>query len=159
MPVMNKLQILLTAVLTALWLSACTPLTDEAKARSILTSFFSYLDQGRYAEAATLYRGDYNILSEWNPEIDPDDYATLFEMGCTVNGLQCLAVDEINAVEHSAPNVFEFYVQFKNEDGSLYLQESVDALNSGQTPKSVFKFAVVRIADSYYIQDLPPYQP
>lgn len=60
-------------------------LDDLEQARETLASYFSLLHAGRYAEAVNLYGGSYDILRDWNPAVDPDDYATLFENGCETN--------------------------------------------------------------------------
>jgi heat shock protein HslJ len=70
----------------------------EAAAQTART-FLLHLSAGRYAEAAILYGGSYEMLHGWNPSISAEDHAALWEAGCTINGLQCLARDEVIEVQ------------------------------------------------------------
>ena len=61
-----------------------------AQARETLLTYFSLLHSQRYDEVIYFYGGSYDILRDWNPAVDPNDYAALFKNGCTINGLMCL---------------------------------------------------------------------
>lgn len=130
----------------------CAPQTDAAAAQDALTRYFSLLHEGNYAEAAKLYGGDYNTLVEWNPDVDPNDHAGLFERGCTINGLQCLPIKTVGAREDAAPGIFEFYVQFEDPSGGVFVLESAPG-------ESTFKFTVVKTEGGFFVQELPVYVP
>ena len=59
---------------------------DIEAAQQALISFFTYLHDGGYENAAALYGGTYSGLQDLNPGIAPDDHAALFKNACTVNG-------------------------------------------------------------------------
>jgi hypothetical protein len=139
--------------------TSCSSQTDSEKARDILTRYFSLLHQRKYAEAAELYGGEYEVLAEWNPTVDPNDHGKLLEMGCTINGLQCLPIKTIGAREDSAPDTFEFYIQFENPDGSVFVLESLDASTPGLRFETDFKFTVLKRGDDFVVQELPVYMP
>jgi len=128
-------------------------LDDLEQARESLFSYLSLLHAGRYAEAVNLYGGSYDILRDWNPAVDPNDYAALFENGCAVNGLKCLDVAGILLKEAVSSHEFKFVVEFINEDGSLF--------ESGPetSPQSQFIYTVMKVDVRFLIQDLPVYVP
>jgi hypothetical protein len=127
---------------------------DLDKAQETLLRFFSLLHQGQYAEAVDLYGGPYDVLQEWNPTADPQDYVGLLARGCMANGLQCLAVKQVMAVETGSRDKFSFTVTFENPDGSLFV------LNPhGTIPRSEFDYTVVRSEDDYFVEELPVYAP
>ena len=128
-------------------------LDDLEQARESLFSYLSLLHAGRFAEAVNLYGGSYDILRDWNPAVDPNDYAALFENGCAVNGLKCLDVAGILLKEAVSSHEFKFVVEFINEDGSLF--------ESGPetSPQSQFIYTVMKVDVRFLIQDLPVYVP
>jgi hypothetical protein len=128
--------------------------SDADRARETLLRFFALLHQGQYAEAVDLYGGSYEVLQEWNPTADAQDYAELLARGCTVNGLKCLAVKQVMAVETGSGNEFPFTVTFENPDGSLFVLNPEGAL-----PVSEFDYTVVRSEDDYMVEELPVYAP
>ncbi len=142
-------------MLGLLSLIGCRQQSDRDKAQEALTDYFALLNQGEYMKAAELYGGTYDVLTDWNPTVDPTDYPKLWEMGCTTNGLQCLQIQSIGAIEDSAPDTFEFYIQFENPDGTVFEQESLD----GSPSESTFKFTVVKQEDGFVVQELPVYVP
>jgi hypothetical protein len=117
--------------------------------RETLNRYLAALHDGRYAEAAGLYGGDYSTLIAWNPTVDPADHALLLELGCTVNGLQCLAVNTINTGPDMAADLFEFTVRFANADGTIFDRPSDD--------QSFFNFTVKAAGDGYVVMELPVY--
>ena len=129
-------------------------LDDLERARESLFSYLSLLHAGRYAEAVNLYGGSYDILRDWNPAVDPDDYAALFESGCETNGLMCLDVAGILLKEVASPHEFKFNVEFITEDGSLFMS------GSETSPQSQFVFTVLKDGDGrFLVMDLPVYAP
>lgn len=130
---------------------------SETEAGEALADFLGHMGEGRYAEAAALYGGSYELLAEWNPGLDPQDHAALLENGCTVNGLQCLRPMSVT-LEASATGTYGFLVEFAAPDGSLF----VGAPGEGEStsPQSEFAFTVVADdGDGYLVQELPPYLP
>ena len=128
-------------------------LDDLEQARETLSSYFSLLHAGRYSEVVNLYGGSYDILRDWNPAIDPDDYAALFESGCETNGLMCLNVASFLLKEVASPHEFKFNVEFITEDGSLFVS------GSETSPQSQFTYTVMKVDIQFLIQDLPVYVP
>lgn len=114
-----------------------------------LNRYLTALNEGRYAEAAELYGGDYSALIDWNPTVDPADHALLLEMGCTVNGLQCLAVNSISSGPDTAADLFEYTVRFANDDGTIFGRPSDD--------QSFFTFTVRETENGYVVMELPVY--
>jgi hypothetical protein len=127
---------------------------DLDKAQETLLRFFSLLNQGHYAEGVDLYGGPYDVLQAWNPTADAQDYAELLERGCMANGLQCLPVKQILAVETGSRDRFIFTVTFENPDGSLFVLNP-----EGAIPRSEFDYTVVRSEEDYIVEELPVYVP
>jgi hypothetical protein len=122
-------------------------------AQEALLTYFSQLNEQNYAEAANFYGGSYDLLRDWNPTVDPNDYAALFGKGCTINGLVCLQVLNF-AEEQVSPDEFKFTVEFMNEDGSLFVS------GPETSPQSQFTFTVLKDEDGkFLVQDLPVYAP
>lgn len=155
---MKQFRLLVVLLLLVLTLTSCTT-SESEKAQSALTDYFLYLSQGEFGRAAELYGGSYGVLVDWNPAVDPADHARLFEMGCLVNGLQCLPIKEIGAVEHSADGAYEFYVQFENHDGSLFVLDTAIATENPVGTESTFKYTVFLSGDEFLVRELPRYLP
>lgn len=140
-------------------LLSCRSWSEEGKAQETVWDYLTYLNQGRYAAAADLYGGAYDVLADWNPDMQRADHAGLLERGCTINGLQCLPVAEISERRNSDPGVFLFYVSFKNPDGTLLeLALPDDEQSTGQTVSS-FPFTVLKSDTGFKVQELPVYIP
>jgi len=129
-------------------------LDDLEQARESLFSYLSLLHAGRYAEAVNLYGGSYDILRDWNPAVDPNDYAALFESGCEINALICLDVASVLLKKAVSSHEFKFVVEFYNEDGSLFVS------GPETSSESQFVFTVLKDEDGkFLVQDLPVYTP
>jgi len=125
-----------------------------AQAREVLFTYFSLLHAPNYAEAVNLYGGSYDLLRDWNPTVDRNDYAALFENGCTINGLMCLEARTVVQEEEISPHEFKFVFEFMNEDGSLFVS------GPEASPQSQFVFIVSMDEDGkFLVQDLPVYTP
>jgi hypothetical protein len=153
-----SLLALTVTILIAAWLQFRSRIVIDVDpspylfAQEALLTYFSLLHEQNYAEAANFYGGSYDLLRDWNPTIDPNDYAALFENGCTINGLMCLQV--LNFVEEQvSPDEFKFIVEFMNEDGSLFVSGPETA------PQSQFTYIVQKVDGRFLIQDLPIYVP
>ena len=138
-----------------LGLNGCSDNGNGDRAEDVLMRYFALLHEGEYAQAAELYGGTYDILIDWNPTVDANDHSRLLEMGCTVNGLQCLPVKTLGAQEDSAANRFEFQLQFENPDGSTFMLEPPTV---AQTQVD-FKYTVEQRGDAFVVLELPVYVP
>lgn len=127
-------------------------------ARDALRAYFGALSAGRYADAAKLYGGEYEVLAGWNPDVAPTDEATLFERGCEQNGLQCLRLKRIVSERALSPSEFAFTVEFLNADGALFTRGPCCGATTGKTT-SQFAFTVKKAGGAYLVQDLPVYVP
>lgn len=155
-------------LLALVLVTACIPVpltayptsSDLKRAREALTSYFSLLRAGRYGEAIHYYGGTYDILRGWNPDIDEDDYATLFKRGCTGNGLQCLRIRIIVREEQVSPTEFRFIVEFMNDDGTPFVRgPCCGATEEQMPPQAQFTFTVRKADNRFLVQDLPVYVP
>jgi heat shock protein HslJ len=132
----------------------------EQAAQEALIRYFSLLSDGQYSQAVQLYGGDYDTLTEWNPDIDPSDHAGLLERGCMMNGLQCLVVHQILATERINEDSYRFTVQFENPGGSLFVRGPCCGATEQEMPsQSDFVFTVVRQGEGFAVQELPVYVP
>ena len=133
--------------------------SDLERAREALTSYFSLLHAGRYSEAIQYYGGTYDILRDWNPDVDKDDYVTLFKRGCTANGLKCLRMRAIAREEEVGPTEFRFIVEFMYEGGTLFVRGPCCATETEMLPESQFAFTVKKVDNRFLVQELPVYVP
>lgn len=156
------------AACLVLLLAGCVPAPQAAapdtstleQATQALQSFLEALHSGAYDEAATYYGGGYGLLQGWNPDVFPEDHATLLERGCTTNGLQCLELRQIDSREQLDTRTYHFEVKFSNPDGSLFRRGPCCGATEAEMPTQVsFAFTVQRQEEHYYVLDLPPYIP
>src|SRR3990172_4580066 len=125
-----------------------------AQARGALLTYFSVLHSQDYNEVIYFYGGSYGLLRAWNPSVDPNDFATLFENGCTINGLMCLEARTVVQEEEISPREFKFVVEFMNEAGSLFFS------CPKTSPQSQFTYTVSKDENGkFLVQDLPVYAP
>ncbi len=80
-----------------------TATADLQQARTTLTTYFSALHAGRYAEATRYYGGGYEVLSSWQPNLNPNDHIRLFKNACLSGRLMCLAARVVLAASHCRP--------------------------------------------------------
>jgi hypothetical protein len=133
---------------------------DVQGAAQALTSYSSLLHAGHYDEAAHHYGGDYDVLRGWNPDVNEDDYATLFERGCTANGLVCLPIGSVLHQHQVSPTEFRFVVEFINDDGTCFvLGPCCGATEEEMPPQTEFTLTVRKVDNSFLVQDLPVYVP
>ena len=164
--------IVLIVLALTIGLIACQPATaaptanlapsdDEALAVDALFTFFDKLKAGDYAEAAAYFGGSYEVLTGYNPEVDPADVATLWRNGCSINGLNCLAARSVTLADRPEPGEYTFNVEFSTREGELFVQlPCCGADETEQPPVSLFSIHVARGADGRYrVIDLPPYTP
>lgn len=148
-------------LLAFMLLSACYPsLSNSEKASQTLSSFFSELSNGNYVEAADLYGGNYEILADFNPDLDADDRAALWQKGCQINGLQCLTVRTITFNELLDSGEYIFTVEFNDPDGNLFVLEACCGEEPTTAPQFQFEYRVVKAGGGeFQVLDLPVYVP
>ena len=132
--------------------------STAAEAQSVLIQFFDRLNEKQYAEADTLYGGDYEQLQIFSPEAV--DHAALWTDACELAGLQCLRV-RTAAFKNLQGDTYVFQVEFSNPDGSLFvLGPCCGADETEMPPVSQFEYRVSRNSDgTFRVMDLPPYTP
>lgn len=130
---------------------------EVSDAENDLRDYLIALHTGDYIFAAKLYGGDTSLLQTWNPDVPQDDLPALFERACSQNGLQCLAPRTIT-YRASEVDSHHFWVEFSNEDGTLFQQGPCCGETSGITT-SMFPFSVEQTANVFTVMDLPPYVP
>jgi hypothetical protein len=123
---------------------------DLVQAREALQAYLHLLHDGHYAEAASYYGGDYEVLWDWNPTVAHDDHATLLENGCKANGLQCLAIQDIASEQEVSPGEYLFTVEFRADDGSTFTREP---------SVKQFNYTVKKVDGQFLVQELPVYVP
>ena len=146
-------------ILFLLGLPSCERHSDSNDAQKILLDYLTFLNQGRYEQAAELYGGAYDILTDWNPDLESDKPAALLERGCTINGLQCQPVASIMARPDSAPGKFRFDVVFSDTDDSRVELSSQDAESAEAGSGTSFPFTVVATDSGFKVMELPVYVP
>jgi hypothetical protein len=143
-----------------------TPLTPTSlpstasEAHDVLVDFLTLLHTRHYAEAVSLYGGEYEQLQVFNPEIDPNDHLALWTWTCDHQLLQCLEVRSATFSELSGDS-YIFQVEFNNSDGSLFvLGPCCGANETEMSPVSQFEYTVSRNTEHrFVVMNLPPYVP
>lgn len=139
----------------------CTEAPDVESAQQALVSFFSYLHDAEFEQASALYGGEYDVMQDQNPTIDPDDHASLFRNACTVNGTQCLEVRQSTLLDRPSPTEFRFSVEFSNEDGSHFSRgPCCGDDNPNNVDQTEFIYTVqFECTGKYYVLEAPVYLP
>ena len=101
------------------------------------------------------------VLRSQHPTVASDDYAELFERGCTSSGLQCLPVKEIAVQVERSPVEYRFMVTFMDHDGSILVRpQSPEGDTSSDAPsREQFAYTVLKVDDRFLVQELPVYVP
>lgn len=133
---------------------------DPVQAHLTLMNFFKKLSEGNYGEAAQLYGGSYEMLSQFNPDIHPEDHPAFWKRGCQINGLQCLPIRTAIFNRIAGAGEYVFTVEFNDLDGNLFVLESCCGDISNASRRSQFEYIVVDIGDMQYrVIDMPVYMP
>lgn len=134
---------------------------NEETACQALTEFLNALNSGDYASADKLYGGSYDVLTGYNPDLDPADHAALLERGCTTNGLNCLLLKSATFDQVINNYEFVFTVELQNRDGSRFeIGPCCGEDDTDFTPTTDFTFTVIWMDEGQYqVMDLPPYTP
>ncbi len=165
----KKLIIILFLILLTACQTNVEPTTEpindlssmEAQAKVDLITFFEKLNQGQYEDAIALYGGSYEVLQGYNPDVDPQDKATLMKFGCEFNGLTCLQVYDAVIKSQNSNNEFLFEVRYSNKEGEIFeLGPCCGETEEEMPPVSLFEIRVSCDAESNCkVRDLPPYVP
>ena len=134
--------------------------STASEAHETLIKFFSLLNTKQYAEADTLYGGDYEQLEIFSSDADPSDHARLWANACELAGLQCLEV-RTATFKVLQGDTYIFQVEFSNPDGSLFVLGPCCGANETEMPPvSQFEYKVTRNSNGkFVVTDLPPYVP
>jgi hypothetical protein len=134
--------------------------STASEAHEVLINFFTLLNAGKYEEADALYGGSYEQLQVFNPDVDANDHATLWEKACEMSGLQCLQV-RTATFKALQGDTYVFQVEFSNPDSSLFVLGPCCGANETEMPPvSQFEYRISRIAPGKFsVMDLPPYVP
>jgi len=157
---MNLRKMMFLLYIGLILLSACAMQADASdQARQGLMTFFDNLSKGNYEKAAELYGGSYETLVSWNPELNPDDHAALWQGGCQVNGLQCLTVRSATFNERTTAGEYIFTLEFNDPAGDLFTLEGCCG-DTTVSPVSQFEYHVVQGGDGkFQVTDMPVYVP
>ena len=157
----TKYLIRLICILIVLLLVACaTNISKQEQAQQALQNFFEQLNQGEFESAAGLYAGSYETLITFNPDLDPNDYPTLWRYGCQMNGLQCLIVRTVTFKEVTDTGEYVFIVEFNAQDGRLFELGACCGEESTTPPLYQFEYRVMEGGDGQFrVLDLPVYMP
>ena len=129
-----------TAVSTAVY-------SEQDKAQSALSTFFSLMAEKRYVEAVTYYGGSYDALAAAYPQ-DAADESHLLQDAC--EHAQCLPIHSTADVQPDGTDGFIFTVTFAGADGRLFTQTAADG-----SLISKFPVTVVKQNGRYRVQNLP----
>lgn len=148
-------------LLALVLLSACYPrLSDSEKASQALNRFFSELSNGNYAEAADLYGGSYEVLTNFNPDLEANDHVSLWKSGCQINGLQCLTTRTITFNQLLDSGEYVFTVEFNDPAGNQFVLEACCGEDPTTAPQFQFEYRVVKSGNGdFLVLDLPIYVP
>ena len=132
--------------------------TNEAQ--DTLIKFFDLLNAKQYADADTLYGGDYEQLKIFSSDTNPSDHAKLWADACQLAGLQCLKVRSAT-FENPQGDTYIFQVEFSNPDGSLFVLGPCCGSNATDMPPvSQYEYHVTRNTNGkFLVMELPPYVP
>jgi len=156
----KKFHILWVWVLAALLITSCSLNSKQEQAQAALQTFFDELAQGQYEAASSLYGGSYETLVSFNPDLNPDDYAGLWKMGCEVNGLKCLTIQIATFNEVTAKGEYIFTVEFNDLAGNLFVLDACCGENPATPPQFQFEYRVVEGGDGQFrVLDMPVYVP
>lgn len=163
-PLFMLFALLLTACAAGPTAAPTTPTaeaaSDMARAEETLTTFFSMLHEGQYAEATDYYGGTYDELGAFVfPTIALDEHEKIWETVCA-GLLKCLPVRNVVSAEQSGPDEFVFVVEFSNEDGTLFeLGPCCGATEEEMPTQSQFTYTVMKTGDQFTVLNPPVYVP
>lgn len=135
--------------------------SDVESAQQALVAFFSNLHDGEYDRASALYGGEYDGMRDHNPDIDPDDHAALFQNACTVNGAQCLEIQNVTLLAQPSPAEYQFTVVFSKDDGSIFARGPCCGDDDHSSIEQTEFIYTVRLecTGKYFVMETPVYLP
>ena len=155
----QSMMLLAEEFITQSWLSIEPEMIELA--RQTLINYFSALSLGDFSEAVRLYGGGYQTLRDNNPDLPADDFARLFEAGCTKNGFVCnLSIQSEVGVAPISPDSFRFSLELQNPDGSLFIlgpccgESEAEFIHTSQ-----FDFIIQKVDGQFFVVTLPVYIP
>jgi hypothetical protein len=152
---------LIKSILVVLLLGSCaTNAGKQEQAHQALQVFFERLAGCEYEAAVALFGGSCETLVSFNPALNLDDQAALWQSGCQVNSLQCLTVRTAFFTEVSDTGEYIFTIEFNAHDGSLFVLDGCCGENPTTPPQSQFEYRVVEGGDGRFrVLDLSVYIP
>jgi len=134
--------------------------STASEAQETLVNFLELLNSKQYADADTLYGGDYEQLKIFSPDTEPSDHAKLWSDACQLAGLQCLKVRSAS-LKNQQGDTYIFQVEFSNPDGNLFVLGPCCGSNATDMPPvSQFEYQVIRNTDGkFLVMEMPPYVP
>jgi len=164
---MNKRWLLIMSLILLL-LSACKsvplPPTDipiETLARNAMFDYFANLNNAEYDLAVSHYGGTYEVLHGFNPDLDSQDKAALFQAGCERNGLVCMQIMTAKLTSQPDPLAFVYKVSYRGSNNQEFLLgPCCGATETEMPPVRYFEVTVAcDIEEVCKVLDLPPYVP
>lgn len=134
--------------------------SDLTIARWTLLSFFTFLRDGRYGEAAALYGGSYEDHPVVRDDLPPtsEDKALVWESECAL--LQCLLISRVVEETQVSPDEYLFVIEFMNEDGSLFVLGPCCGATEAEMPKVwQWLYSVKRVGGQFKVMGVPVYVP
>ena len=130
------------------------------EAQDTLIKFFDLLNAKQYADADTLYGGDYEQLKIFSSDSNPSDHAKLWADACQLAGLQCLKV-RTATFKNLQGDTYVFQVEFSKPDGSLFVLGACCGSDATEMPPvSQYEYHVTRNTNGkFLVMELPPYVP
>jgi hypothetical protein len=134
---------------------------ELSAALQVLQDYYAALNANDFAEAAGLYGGSYDLLTNNNPDVPPTDTARLFQKACTQNGFRCdLRVIAVADQAQLSGVDFRFSLEFQNPDGKVFsLGPCCGASEQDMPPQTQFDFLVKKVDSKYQVMSLPVYVP
>ena len=133
---------------------------NVSEAQQTLVRFFQLLNSKQYADADSLYGGDYEQLKIFSSDTDPTDHIKLWADACQLAGLQCLKVRS-TTFKNLQSATYLFQVEFSNPDGSLFVLGPCCGSDATEMPPvSQYEYHVTRnTSGKFVVMELPPYVP
>lgn len=124
-------------------------------ARHTLLRFFTYLHDGRYAEAAPLWGGNYQDMPILTESEDP---ARAWENNCGV--LMCMLVSAVVEETKVAPGEFVFVIEFVTDEGLLFRRGACCGASEAEMPTTwQWPYTVKKVDGKFKVMGMPPYVP
>ena len=129
-------------------------------AREAIIAYLEHLSAGRFEEAVNQYGGSYEQLAYFNPGIDPNNHAALFEAACTVNGMVCLPVMNVVDEAQISGADFRITVELQDADGRQFVfGPCCGADPEEEPPQTQFLYSVNNVDGNFQVMEPPLYVP